>query len=222
MSTLSDALGYSFNDDMLLIRALTHRSLSADHNERLEFLGDSLLNMIISDLLYRQFPDLDEGELSRIRASLVSGKALAAVAAELGLGEHVKLGSGERSSGGHRRSSTLADCVEAILGAVYLDGGMEACRDCIKRWFSSRLANIDPKASHKDAKTRLQEFLQARKQPLPEYRLCATEGKSHQQAFTVACCVTLLNNETIATGSSRRKAEQAAAEQALARLEKHS
>jgi ribonuclease-3 len=220
MPTLSDVLGYAFNDDALLTQALTHRSLSADHNERLEFLGDSLLNMIVSDFLYRRFPNLDEGELSRIRASLVSGKALAAVAAELNLGEHLLLGSGERNSGGKRRSSILADAVEAILGAIYLDGGMASCQACVHRWFAGRLESIDPTASHKDAKTRLQEYLQARKQPLPQYRLCSTEGKSHQQAFTVACKVTLLNGEVVATASSRRKAEQTAAEQVLARLEK--
>lgn len=220
MPTLSQALGYEFSSEALITRALTHRSHSAEHYERLEFLGDSLLNMIVSELLYRQFPSLDEGELSRIRASLVSGKSLAKIGQELGLGDHIRLGAGERNSGGHRRSSILADTVEAVLGAVYLDGGMKACQDCVQRWFNSRLENIDPSASHKDAKTRLQEYLQARKQPLPEYRLCATEGKSHQQQFTVACRVSPLAKEIIATGSSRRKAEQDAAEQALARLEK--
>ncbi|WP_372864931.1 ribonuclease III [Spongiibacter sp.] len=220
LQSLCDILGYRFADEALLERALTHRSCAAQHNERLEFLGDSLLNMIVSDILFRRFDDLDEGELSRIRASLVSGKTLAKIALELQLGEYLRLGSGERKSGGQRRSSTLADSVEAILGAVYLDAGMAQCRACVERWFGSRLGDIDPRASHKDAKTRLQEFLQGRQQPLPEYRLCAAEGKSHQQEFTIACRVSLLHSEIVATGSSRRKAEQAAAEQVLILLEK--
>ncbi len=222
LHSLCEILGYQFADQALLERALTHRSFGPQHNERLEFLGDSLLNMIVSDILFRRFEALDEGELSRIRASLVSGKSLAKIAVELKLGEYLRLGSGERNSGGHRRSSTLADSVEAILGAVYLDADMAQCRACVEHWFASRLASIDPSASHKDAKTRLQELLQGRKQPLPEYRLCAAEGKSHQQEFTVACRVSLLHAEITATGSSRRKAEQAAAEQALGLLEKQS
>lgn len=219
-AALCSRLGYEFRDQALLRRALTHRSHGPDHNERLEFLGDSLLNMIITDTLFRRFADLDEGELSRMRAALVSGKTLAQVATELKLGDDLHLGAGERNSGGHRRSSTLADAVEALLGAVYLESGMQACRDCVLRWFASRLQRLDPTASHKDAKTRLQELLQARKQPLPDYQLCATEGKAHQQAFTVSCAVSLLSDPVEATGSSRRKAEQAAAEVVLAHLEK--
>ena len=217
---LQARLGYVFRDESLLQHALTHRSYGPEHNERLEFLGDSLLNMIVTDVLFRRYPKLDEGELSRMRAALVSGKTLAQVATELQLGENLRLGAGERNSGGHRRSSTLADAVEALLGAVYLESGMDACRDCIMRWFSSRLEHLDPTASHKDAKTRLQELLQARKQPLPDYLLCGTEGKAHQQAFTISCTVSLLSDPVVATGSSRRKAEQAAAEAVLARLEK--
>ena len=213
-------LGYVFSDEALLQHALTHRSYGPEHNERLEFLGDSLLNMIVTDVLFSRYPGLDEGELSRMRAALVSGKTLAQVATELQLGDSLRLGAGERNSGGHRRSSTLADAVEALLGAVYLEAGMQACRDCVMRWFASRLAQLDPTASHKDAKTRLQELLQARKQPLPDYQLCGTEGKAHQQAFTVSCVVSLLSDPVVATGTSRRKAEQAAAEAVLARLEK--
>ncbi|MAY40179.1 MULTISPECIES: ribonuclease III [Spongiibacter] len=213
-------LGYVFSDEALLQHALTHRSYGPEHNERLEFLGDSLLNMIVTDVLFSRYPGLDEGELSRMRAALVSGKTLAQVATELQLGDSLRLGAGERNSGGHRRSSTLADAVEALLGAVYLEAGMQACRDCVMRWFASRLDQLDPTASHKDAKTRLQELLQARKQPLPDYQLCGTEGKAHQQAFTVSCVVSLLSDPVVATGTSRRKAEQAAAEAVLARLEK--
>ncbi|NKI17091.1 ribonuclease III [Spongiibacter sp. KMU-166] len=220
MAELELTLGYCFTDTALLDQALTHRSCAAKHNERLEFLGDSLLNMLVSDHLYRRFPDLDEGDLSRIRASLVSGKTLAKVAGELGLGAYLRLGVGERKSGGNRRASTLADAVEAILGAVYLDADISACRDCIERWFSGRFATLDPQASHKDAKTRLQEYLQARKQPLPEYVVQAAEGEDHQQQFTVACHVAMLNTAFTASGTSRRKAEQAAAAQALLQLEK--
>lgn len=218
--SLHSRLGYQFNNQELVARALTHRSFGPDHNERLEFLGDSLLNMIVTDILFQRYPELDEGELSRMRASLVSGKTLAQVATELQLGEFLRLGAGERNSGGHRRSSTLADVVEALLGAVYLESGLDACRQCVIRWLGKRLDRLDPTASHKDAKTRLQELLQARKQPLPDYQLCATEGKAHQQAFTVSCRISLLGDVVTATGTSRRKAEQAAAEIVLARLEK--
>lgn len=220
LAQLESILGYQFANVALLDQALTHRSCSATHNERLEFLGDSLLNMLVSDYLFRRFPDLDEGELSRIRASLVSGKSLAKLAGELGLGNFLRLGAGERKSGGHRRASTLADAVEAILGAVYLDADIDACRNCIDRWFAQRFAALDPNASHKDAKTRLQEYLQARKQPLPEYELLVAEGKDHQQQFTVACRVAILKSSYTATDSSRRKAEQAAAAQVLRHLEK--
>ena len=212
-------LGYVFSDEALLQHALTHRSYGPEHNERLEFLGDSLLNMIVTDVLFSRYPGLDEGELSRMRAALVSGKTLAQVATELQLGDSLRLGAGERNSGGHRRSSTLADAVEALLGAVYLEAGMQACRDCVMRWFASRLDQLDPTASHKDAKTRLQEFLQSRKLPLPVYEVVDISGKDHDQTFVVHCQIESLGKPMKGTGTSRRKAEQQAARNALEKLD---
>lgn len=221
LSTLLQTLDYQFADPSYLDVALTHRSAGGENNERLEFLGDASLNLIISEDLYRRFPDIREGELSRIRAALVNGKALAAIARELGLGEHLQLGAGERSSGGHRRESILADALEAVIGAIYQDGGFEACRRVVLVWYRTRLDALDPNASHKDPKTRLQEFLQARKQPLPDYQLADAQGQQHAQTFVVACRVAMLEHAVLAEGRSRRKAEQAAAQQALDLLEKH-
>lgn len=221
LSTLLQQLNYQFADPQLLQVALTHRSAGGENNERLEFLGDAALNLIISEDLYRRFPDIREGELSRIRAALVNGKALAVLARELSVGEHLQLGAGERSSGGHRRESILADAFEAILGAIYRDGGFEACRQVVLAQYQSRLDALDPKASHKDAKTRLQEFLQARKQPLPDYQVQDAQGQQHAQTFVVACRVAMLDKAVLAEGRSRRKAEQAAAQHALDLLEKY-
>ncbi len=198
--------------------AMTHRSFSAVNNERVEFLGDSLLNMIIAEALYLRFPDVDEGDLSRIRALLVSGKTLATVAVEFELGRFLRLGAGEKNSGGQRRASTLADAVEALIGAIYLEAGFEVCRERVLAWFAPRLVSLNPDASHKDPKTRLQEFLQGRKQPLPDYQLVETAGADHQQTFIVSCSISLLKSSVSASGSSRRKAEQAAAEKVLLAL----
>ncbi len=198
--------------------AMTHRSFSAVNNERVEFLGDSLLNMIIAEALYLRFPDVDEGDLSRIRALLVSGKTLATVAVEFELGRFLRLGAGEKNSGGQRRASTLADAVEALIGAIYLEAGFEVCRERVLAWFAPRLVSLNPDASHKDPKTRLQEFLQGRKQPLPDYQLEETAGAAHQQTFIVSCSISLLKSSVSASGSSRRKAEQAAAEKVLLAL----
>lgn len=215
---LCQKLGYQFKDESLLAMAITHRSFSANNNERIEFLGDSLLNMIIAEALYKRFPNLREGELSRIRALLVSGKTLAEMANEFNLGVFLRLGAGEKNTGGHRRNSTLADAVEALIGAIYLESGFDVCRERVLCWFEARIAVLNPESSHKDAKTRLQEFLQARKLPLPDYQLLDTEGADHQQTFIVSCSVSLLKSTISASGSSRRKAEQAAAEKVLIAL----
>jgi|TARA_R110000782_G_scaffold53191_17_gene113359 ribonuclease-3 len=215
---LCHRIGYQFNDESLLAMAITHRSFSANNNERIEFLGDSLLNMIIAEALYRRFPDLREGELSRIRALLVSGKTLAELATEFDLGSFLRLGAGEKNTGGHRRNSTLADAIEALIGAIYIESGFDTCRERVLSWFESRLVALNPESSHKDAKTRLQEFLQARKLPLPDYQLLETEGADHQQTFIVSCSVSLLKSTISASGSSRRKAEQAAADKVLVAL----
>lgn len=215
---LCQKIGYQFKDESLLAMAITHRSFSANNNERIEFLGDSLLNMIIAEALYKRFPNLREGELSRIRALLVSGKTLAELANEFNLGVFLRLGAGEKNTGGHRRNSTLADAVEALIGAIYLESGFDVCRERVLSWFEPRIAVLNPESSHKDAKTRLQEFLQARKLPLPDYQLLDTEGADHQQTFIVSCSVSLLKSTISASGSSRRKAEQAAAEKVLIAL----
>ncbi|CAA0087350.1 Ribonuclease 3 [Zhongshania aliphaticivorans] len=217
-SELGLKIGYEFKDESLLAMAITHRSFSAVNNERIEFLGDSLLNMIIAEALYKRFPDMREGELSRVRALLVSGKTLAELATEFDLGAFLRLGAGEKNTGGHRRNSTLADAVEALIGGIYIESGFDVCRERVLAWFDSRLVTLNPDSSHKDAKTRLQEFLQARKLPLPDYQLINTEGADHQQTFVVSCAVPLLKSAVSARGSSRRKAEQAAAEKVLLAL----
>ncbi|MCP5205046.1 MAG: ribonuclease III [Pseudomonadales bacterium] len=215
---LQRTLGHEFADPQLLVTALTHRSAGGTNNERLEFLGDSIVNHIIAEALYQRFPRAREGELSRMRASLVKGDTLAALGRELGLGEYLLLGPGERKSGGFRRGSILADAVEAVAGAVLLDGGTEPCRACVLRWFGSRLDSPAVGEAGKDAKTRLQEYLQGRGNPLPEYQLLAVEGEHHAQQFTVACHVARPQLVAEGHGNSRRRAEQAAAREALQRL----
>lgn len=215
---LEKILGYQFADMSLLELALTHRSCGSSNNERLEFLGDAIIGLVVSELLFRKFPSNDEGGLTRIRASLVKGETLAAVAVELGLGEYLKLGGGERKSGGHRRQSILADAVEAVIGAVYLDSDIATCRDCIHRWFGNRLDNVVA-AQDKDAKTRLQEFLQGRGKKLPVYDVVSVSGDPHDQSFKVSCTVELLPGPVYAEASNRRTAEKLAARQALESLE---
>lgn len=210
---------HTFADPAILAHALTHRSAEVTHNERLEFLGDAVLGFVIADLLYLQFPDLDEGRLTRARAALVNRRALAALARETGIGERLKLGEGELRSGGRQRDSILANAVEAVLGAVYLDGGVAACRVEIEELYRERLANLSIEDTGKDAKTRLQELLQARRAPLPEYTVTAIEGVSPNQRFIVTCAVCLLEYPTQGEGRSRRLAEQAAAASALKALE---
>ena len=215
---LQRALGYQFADAGLLELALTHRSVGGHNNERLEFLGDSILNHIIAEAIYKKFPDAREGEMSRMRASLVKGETLATVAQDLDLGEHLSLGSGERKSGGKRRSSILADALEAVIGGILLDSDVDACRDCVLRWFESRLEALSLDDVSKDAKTQLQEYQQGRQRPLPEYNLLGVQGEDHNQQFKVACRLARPTLVVEGAGSSRRKAEQSAAKTALERL----
>lgn len=216
---LSQAIGYQFSDNTLLTRALTHRSASSKHYERLEFLGDSILSMVIAEALYQRFTEHDEGDLSRMRATLVCGSMLAQLAQKFELGNHLQLGPGELKSGGFRRESILSDAVEGIIGAVYLDSDMQTCKTMVLQWFEPYLNTIQPGAGHKDPKTRLQELLQARQQPLPNYAVVARQGQAHNQKFTVSCQVDGLDTTVQGTGTSRRKAEQAAASAALVALE---
>lgn len=210
-------LDYSFRDRQLADLALTHRSVGRPNNERMEFLGDSLVNMLVAELVYEAHPHASEGELSRLRAELVNGKALAGVARELELGADLHLGQGEMKSGGHRRDSILADAFEAVLAAVYLDGGFDACRDTVRTLFSERVAAIP--RSHKDAKTRLQEWLQAGGWDLPSYELTAATGEDHARTFDVVCRVMQPREMKIdGRGNSRRIAEQEAAEGMLRTL----
>lgn len=215
LDALESSLGHRFACRELLVQALTHRSHGATHNERLEFLGDGVLNCCVAALLYRLFPDLKEGELSRLRASLVRQDALAEVARSLSLGGLLRLGEGELKSGGSARPSMLADALEALFGAIFLDGGFEAASTAIEKLFSPLLLTIDVTKPGKDAKTELQEYLQGRRLPLPRYELRATRGEAHAQQFDVGCVITELGIATDGTGASRRMAEQEAARRAL-------
>lgn len=215
---LERKLGYQFNDAELVNLALTHRSANSKHNERLEFLGDSILSFVIADDLYHRFPKVNEGDMSRMRATLVRGHTLAELGREFDLGDYLKLGPGELKSGGFRRDSILADAVEAIIGAIYLDSDIEQVRGIVLSWYESRLESIKPGVSQKDPKTRLQEFLQGRRKPLPVYTVTNIKGEAHNQEFTVECEVAGVEKPVIGKGTSRRKAEQAAAETALEQL----
>jgi ribonuclease III len=212
-------VGYSFTRPALLTQALTHRSAGAPHNERLEFLGDALVNLIVAEALYAQWPQADEGALTRARAELVRESALAPIARTLDLGSKLILGPGEMKSGGHRRDSILADALEALVAAIYLDAGFEACRAVVLPWFEPAMAALPPPHKvGKDAKTRLQEWLQGKQKPLPVYALLAESGEEHAKTFRVSC--TLLQPPLVAEGEggSRRAAEQVAAEAALHEL----
>ncbi len=219
LNALHDRLGYRFQDPRLLKQALTHRSVGSVNNERLEFLGDAILNLVIAEALYRRFPHIDEGRLSRLRANLVKGETLAAAARRIELGESLLLGPGELKSGGFRRDSILAGALEAVIGAVYLDGGLEAARTLIHRLLAEELERVSPEGPIKDAKTRLQEYLQGRRLPLPTYSVTAVEGHAHDQVFEVSCRVSVLEEAVVGRGSSRRRAEQQAAQCALQRLQ---
>lgn len=207
----SRSLGYRFSNPDLLLRALTHRSFSAEHNERLEFLGDSVVNCAVALQLYRKFPDLTEGELSRLRASLVSQPSLAAIALAADFGRYLRLGEGELKSGGARRPSMLADAVEAVIGATFLDGGYDAAYAVVEVLFREPLHKIDPRTTGKDAKTLLQEYLQSRRLPLPRYTVIVIRGEAHEQIFEVECEIEPLAIRSRGEGPSRRSAEQEAA-----------
>lgn len=214
-------LSYRFSAPQLLESALTHRSAGSDNNERLEFLGDAVLNFVVASELYERFPEATEGELSRLRASLVKRETLAALARSLDLGGYLKLGSGEMKSGGHRRDSILADALEAVFGAVYLDGGFEACRRLVLMLYQDRVESLPEATSLTDPKTRLQEYLQSRRMPLPVYHVTEVTGEPHAQTFKVVCVVEQAHKTRTAqgVGSSRRRAEQDAAQKALKLLQ---
>jgi ribonuclease-3 len=214
---LQKRLGYRFNDATLLEQALTHRSAGSRNNERLEFLGDAILGGVIAGELYQRFPSAKEGRLSRLRASLVRRESLADIAQILQLGDYLQLGAGERKSGGHRRDSIMSDALEALLGALYLDGGYAPCCDCILDLFSDKLGALADATVLKDPKTRLQEFLQAQHKALPTYSVVEVSGQSHAQSFRIECSVAGAEPST-GEGSSRRQAEQVAAESMLAQL----
>jgi ribonuclease-3 len=216
---LEQAIGHQFSDPALFQTALTHRSHSSPHNERLEFLGDSILNGVIARQLFERFPDLPEGDLSRLRANLVRQDSLHQLALALSLGKFLRLGEGELKSGGSQRPSILADALEALFGAVWMDAGFDAASTVIVRLYADMLTAIVPGQPIKDAKTRLQEYLQGRRLPLPRYSLTATEGEAHVQQFRIACDIDALHIRTEGSGGSRRAAEQMAAESALERLQ---
>jgi ribonuclease III len=208
---LQKRLNHSFANPRLLERALTHRSFTADHNERLEFLGDSVLNLAVSGLLFERLSQLPEGDLSRVRSNLVKQDTLFQLAGPLGLSACLRLGDGEKRSGGHKRPSILADALEAIIGAVYLDAGFEVAAALVRRLYSGVELNAQMSARSKDAKTELQEWLQARKMKLPLYQVVATLGEAHMQTFEVECTITETGHSERGTGASRRAGEQAAA-----------
>jgi ribonuclease-3 len=219
--SLEQALDYRFLDASLLLTALTHRSHSSPHNERLEFLGDSILNAVVARQLYERFPRIPEGVMSRLRANLVRQDSLHKLAVSLSLGDHLRLGEGEMKSGGASRPSILADALEAVFGAVWLDGGFDGVNRVITRLYEGLFAGIAPGKPIKDAKSLLQEYLQGRRQPLPKYVLAGTDGEAHAQLFNVVCEIDCLRLKTEGQGGSRRAAEQVAAEKALEKLQAH-
>jgi ribonuclease-3 len=218
MQKLCKQLGYDFKDIAWLELALTHRSSSDKNNERLEFLGDSLLNFCIAEKLFHECPHYHEGELSRLRANLVNGEVLATLAKALGINKHLKMGAGELASGGLERKSTLADAMEAIIGAVYLDGGMETCRQQLTMWFDEVFAKAISRGIQKDPKTQLQEYVQAQKIALPVYTVLSMKGHKYTQSFQVSCHIPTLHHAVKGMGSSRKRAEQDAATKLLALL----
>ncbi|RRN01051.1 ribonuclease III [Bibersteinia trehalosi] len=218
LERLQKKIGYQFANVDYLKQALTHRSAAAKNNERLEFLGDSILNFTIGKALFEKFPKSNEGELSRMRAALVKEQTLAIIARQFDLGEYLKLGAGEMKSGGHRRESILSDCVEAIIAAIFLDSGMDKAMERTIEWYKALLGQMQPGEAQKDPKTRLQEFLQSRKMPLPEYEVIDIKGEAHNQTFKVSCKVQNLDEIFVGVGTSRRKAEQNAAEQVIGKL----
>lgn len=218
LASLQSSIGYTFNTTTLLQLAVTHRSFSGNNNERLEFLGDSVLNFIVAHQLYQRFPKLPEGDLSRLRAQLVKESSLCEIALTLNLKDYLKLGEGELKSAGWRRPSILADALEAIVGAVYMDGGFVAAEVVVLKLFAQKLSTIDPKAIDKDAKSQLQEYLQSKKIELPDYMVVSIEGEAHAQSFKVECVINKLNITTLGEGTSRRNAEQQAAQLAMEKI----
>ncbi len=214
-SLLQTKIGHVFNNVSLLHQALTHRSHSVSHNERLEFLGDSVLNCVVASLLFQKYAKIDEGDLSRLRANLVKQQSLYEIAVRLELAQFLRLGEGELKSGGFRRPSILADTLEALFGAIYLDAGFDAARDVIYGLYLPILETVDPATLGKDAKTLLQEYLQSKKIALPVYTVAATHGAAHSQEFEVECAIPKLEIQVFGTGGSRRAGEQAAAKMAL-------
>ncbi len=212
-------IGYRFTDDALLEQAFTHRSFGSPHNERLEFLGDSVLGCAIAEALCARFPSLPEGKLTRLRAGLVREEALVELAQALGVARHMRLGEGERASGTEIKPSILANAMEAVFGAMFLDGGYAAVRDSIVAVYAPRLEALDPERTSKDAKTRLQEFLQAKRHKLPDYRVATVRGAAHRQTFEIECVVEELGLRAIGSGTSRQRAEQQAAEAVLKLVE---
>lgn len=215
LQLLQKKLGYQFCNPALLQQALTHRSHSVLHNERLEFLGDSILNCVVASLLFESFSDIDEGDLSRVRANLVKQQSLYEIAQRIELSQFLRLGEGELKSGGFRRPSILADALEALFGAIFLDSGFDAAKEVIRALYAPVMVAIDPTTLGKDAKTLLQEFLQSKKIALPQYNVVATHGAAHNQEFEIACLVPKLDIQVFGTGGSRRAGEQAAAKLAL-------
>ena len=218
MDNLNSRLAYEFRNPDLLVRALKHCSAGKDHNERMEFLGDAVLGLVVSHLIYKSYPQATEGELSRLRANLVQQSTLAELARMLNLGKFLSLGAGELKSGGANRDSILADVFEAVVCAIYLDAGLEVCAGKVAEWFAPKLSDTGLSTHSKDPKTRLQEYLQARKLPLPVYSIMDIAGKDHLQKFEVSCHVALLQDGETGTGNSRKEAEQKAASSVLAKL----
>jgi len=214
-SRLERRIEYAFENKTLLDLALTHRSFKGANNERLEYLGDAILSFVVAEHLYQRFPNAKEGQMSRLRALLVKGVTLAEIGKEFQLGDHLHLGAGELKSGGFRRDSILADTVESIIGAIYLDSDHDKCRDVVLKWYEERLESLTLDDTEKDPKTRLQEFLQSRKKPLPLYSVTNVTGEAHDQTFSVNCSINDQDVVTDGVGSSRRHAEQQAAERAL-------
>lgn len=216
---VSKSIGYSFRQPALLQQALRHRSAGAPHNERLEFLGDSLVNLMVAESLFSHWPKADEGALTRARANLVRESSLATIARQLDIGEKIELGSGEMKTGGHRRDSILADTLEAIVAAIYLDSDFETCRSTILPWFEQQIRDIQPGKIEKDAKTRLQEWLQSKQLARPDYQLMESRGEDHARIFIVSCSIPEPQLQERAEGSSLRLAEMAAAEKIMIKLE---
>ena len=220
LKILEKSIKYKFKDDNLLALAMTHRSHSGMNNERLEFLGDSILNFVVADLLFKKFNDLDEGDLSRLRSQLVKEEPLSKLGNELKIGDFLNLGVGELKSSGWRRPSILADAFEALIGAIFIDGGMKSAYKFIEDSYADLIEKINPKEIYKDPKTILQEFLQAQKVPLPNYEVINVEGEAHNQLFTVTCVVSKFDVKVEGGGRSRKIAEQEAAKEAMATIEK--